>query len=110
MFLRDLTRREGGIVKLSHMLVAMLTVCGRLSNDLNQNGRLCSIFDWSFVILEGGDRRKIIAEFWKEVAERMEEGDIVEEILVQLGVFVSGRAYGYVGRMGGEETRDLEAG
>jgi len=97
MYLRDLTRRKGGIVKLSHMLAAMLAVCGRLSNDLNQNPRLCSILDWSFTILEGGTRMKMIAEFWKEVAEKMEEGDIVEEILVQLGVFVCGKAYDYGG-------------
>ena len=112
MFLRDLTRWEGGIVKLSHMLVAMLAVCGRLSNDLNQNPKLCSILNWSFTILEGGTRMKMIAEFWKEVAEKLEEGDIVEEILVQLGLFVSGRAYQYGGRSdkgrGGEEARELE--
>ena len=34
----------------------------------------------------------------EEVAERMEEWDIVEEMLVQLGLFVSGRAYNYSGR------------
>merc|ERR1712096_360608 len=31
MYLRNLARRKGGIVELSHMLVAMIAVCGRLS-------------------------------------------------------------------------------
>ena len=48
----------------------------------------------------------------EEVAERMEEWDIVEEMLVQLGLFVSGRAYNYgvgsdKGREGGG-ARELE--
>ena len=68
--------------------------------------------DWSFTLLEGGATRNMIAEFWKEVAERTEEGDIVEEILLQLGVFVSGKAYGYGGGRdkgtGGEGARGRE--
>ena len=36
LFLADLTRKEDGIVNLSHMVVAMIEVCGRLNNDLNQ--------------------------------------------------------------------------
>ena len=43
----------------------------------------------------------LIAEFWKEVTERVEEGDITEDILVQLGVLVSSRDYD-VGVEGGE--------
>ena len=69
-----------------------MTVCGRLSNDLNQG--LSKIVEWSFTLLEKRDRKKLISEFWKEIGERLEEGDIGEDILVQLGVLVGGRAYG----------------
>ena len=91
LFLADLTKRVDGILKLSSMLVAMIAVCGRLNNDLNQG--LSNILNWSFASLGKRDRRKLIAEFWKEVTERLEEGDITEDILVQLGVLVSSRTY-----------------
>ena len=43
-------------------------------------------------------------EFWKEVTERVEEGDITEDILLQLGVLVSSMMWGWeVGR--GEELQ-----
>ena len=59
--------------------------------DLNQG--LFKILEWSFTVLEKSERKKMIAEFWKEMGERLEEGDIGEDILVQLGVLVGGRAY-----------------
>ena len=40
----------------------------------------------------------MIAEFWKEMGERLEEGEIGEDILVQLGVLVGGRAYTTMGQ------------
>ena len=90
LFLADFTRKEDGILKLSQMLVAMIAVCGRLNNDLNQG--LSKILNWNFALFGKRDRRKLIAEFWKEATERLEEGDITEDILVQLGVLVSSRA------------------
>ena len=96
LFLASLLRRKDGIVKVSHMLVAMTTVCGRLSNDLNQG--LFKILEWSFTVLEKGQRKKMIGEFWKEMGERLEEGEIVEDMLVQLGVLVGGRAYTMMGQ------------
>ena len=92
LFFTNLACKKDGIVKLSQMLVAMLVVCGRLSNSIGQG--IDKILDWSFVLLEGGERKKMISEFWKEMAERVEEGDLMEDILVQLGVFVGGHAYG----------------
>ena len=105
MFLADLTKKEDGILKLSHMLVAMIAVCGRLNNDLSQG--LSKILNWTFALLGKRDRRKLIAEFWKEVTERLEEGDITEDILVQLGVLVSHGAY-RVEVEGGDGRETLE--
>ena len=36
-------------------------------------------------MLEKGDRKRMIVEFWKEAGERLEEGDIGEVVFVQLG-------------------------
>ena len=106
LFLADMTRRQGGIVKLAHMLVAMLAVCDRLSNDLNQG--LSKILVWSFTLLEKRDRKMMIAEFWKEMGERLEEGDTGENILVQLGVLVGGKAYWLNG--GSEFKKEVKEG
>ena len=78
LFLASITEKKGGIVKVSHMLVAMITVCGRLGNDLNQG--LFKIFEWSFTLMEKGDRKRMIVEFWKEVVERLEEVDKVPRL------------------------------
>ena len=91
MYLSHLPRRKGGVIKMSNMLAAMVTVCGRLKNDLQ--GGLWNIIEWCFTILEGNKRKKVIAEFWKEIGERLEEGDVSEDILSQLGVLVGGKAY-----------------
>ena len=57
--------------------------------DLNQG--LFKVLEWSFTVLEKGDGKRMIVEFWKEAGERLEEGDIGEDIFVQLGVLVGGR-------------------
>ena len=59
--------KEDGVVKLSHMLV----VCGMLGNNIDQ--WIDKILNWSFDLLEGDDRKRMIAEFWKEVVKNMEE-------------------------------------
>ena len=66
MFLVDLIRKKDGVLKLSHMLVAMMLVCGRLDNNIDQG--IDKILDWSFALLEGAGRKRMILEFWKEVA------------------------------------------
>lgn len=91
MFLSDLLRRKGGVIKMSNLLAAMVTVCGRLQNDLK--GGLCHIIEWCFTFLERSERERLIAEFWKEIGERLEEGDVTEDILSQLGVLIGGKAY-----------------
>ena len=73
------------------MMVAMMTVCDRLSNDLNQG--LSKILEWGFTLLEKHDMKMMIVELWKEVGEKLEEGDMEEDILVQMGVLAGGKAH-----------------
>ena len=73
------------------MMVAMMTVCDRLSNDLNQG--LSKILKWGFTLLEKHDMKMMIVELWKEVGEKLEEGDMEEDILVQMGVLAGGKAH-----------------
>ena len=103
LFLTNLVRRAGGFFVLSQMLVAMIAVCGRLGNQLSQG--LSKIVEWSFTLLEGLERKKMIYEFWKEVGEGLEEGDIDEDILIELGVLVGARAFS--AGIGCESVKDL---
>ena len=105
LFLAVLIKEEQGIVELSNMLVAMIVVCGRLNNLLNQG--LSKILNWSFDLFEKRERKKLISEFWKEVTERLEEGGITKDILMMLGMSVSSRAYD-VGMGGGEGEEAVE--
>ena len=91
LFLSDLPRSKDGIKKMSHLLAAMVIVCGRFKNELK--GGLFNIIEWCFTYLEKSKREKFIAEFWKEIGERLEEGDVSEDILTQLGVMIGGNAY-----------------
>ena len=103
LFLTNLVRCAGGFFVLSQMLVAMIAVCGRLGNQLSQG--LSKIVEWSFTLLEGLERKKMISEFWKEVGERLEEGDIDEDILIELAVLVGARAFS--AGVGCESVKDL---
>jgi len=93
MFLTNLAKRKGGLLKLTHTIVSMVVVCERLQNDLNQNRNLSQLIDWCFTLLVQSKGKAIIAEFWKEAVERIEEGSMGERMLVQLGMFIGGRAY-----------------
>jgi len=93
LFLKDLVTKKNGRIKLSQLLVAMVIVCGKLGNDINQNRKVAHIVDWSFTLLKGSWRKAMIAEFWKEVVERIEEDSMDEDVLVQLGMLMGDRAY-----------------
>ena len=91
MFLSLLSKKKDGITKVSHMLISMVTVCGRLSNELC--GGLFQIIQWSFIFFDKSERKRLIVDFWKEIGERLEEGNLMEEILIQLGVLVGEKVY-----------------
>ena len=70
--------REGinALEKVAKMVVAMLTVCEALGNNLNEG--LVKIVDLAFVSLPRTEkqRRQLISLFWEELVERLEFGNI----------------------------------
>ena len=94
-FLRGLMkdREEKHILeRVAKLLAAMLVVCGRLGNRLNQG--LANIMDYAFSELIGSlaQRKRLIAVFWRELGERLED-DLGIDIMVQVGVHIGNRAF-----------------
>ena len=80
------------------MLVAMVVVCGKFKWDLFnsiEHFEVDSILDWSFNLFEGGRREMLIGNFWKLVEERLQRQEMPENSMVELGMFISGKAYGF---------------
>jgi hypothetical protein len=77
--------KQRGLERMAEILVAMLVVCERLGNRLNQG--LTNILDFVFIELSitEANKKKLISEFWREIGERLED-DIGLDIIVQLGV------------------------
>ena len=65
----------------------MVSVCGKVGNKLDQG--LDTILDWAFKRCIFSARKKMISLFWVEISARLEDGDMQENLLVQLGVFTT---------------------
>ena len=81
--------------QLPHLLVAMVVVCGRLSDSRNTLGHrgVSDILSWSFTLLVGRrERWRLYDQFWNEIGTRLQQGDLSEGILVELGVLIGCRA------------------
>ena len=94
-FLRGLARErkvEQRLERIGKLLAAMLMVCDRLGNRLNQG--LANILDFAFSGLIGSlaQRKKLIAVFWRELGERLED-DLGLDILVQMGLHIGNKAF-----------------
>ena len=85
--LKSNEKEEEGLEKIAEILVSMLVVCEKLGNRINQG--LVNILDFAFTKLveTGMLRRKLIAVFWREIGERLEE-DMGLDVLLQLGVHI----------------------
>jgi len=111
--------REGSnaLEEVAKMVVAMLTVCEALGNNLNEG--LVKIVDFTFSALPHTEkqRKALINLFWGQLVERLEFGDIQVgvgmEVLVQLGCHVGKQAYKKgvkrSWRGGGEGQRKMRA-
>jgi len=73
--------------QVARLLAAMVSVCGKVGNKLDQG--LDTILDWAFKRCIFSARKKMISLFWVEISARLEDGDMQENLLVQLGVFTT---------------------
>ena len=78
--------------RIGKLLAAMPVVCNRLGNMLNQG--LANILDFAFTGLIGSfaQRKKLIAAFWRELGERLED-DLGLDMMVQLGIHIGNKAF-----------------
>jgi len=79
LFIKDESRRIAGL------LAAMVSVCGKVGNKLEQG--LDKVLDWTLTRGKPSTKERLISLFWIEISARLENGDIQENLLVQLGVF-----------------------
>ena len=58
------------------MIVALLTVCEALGNNMNEG--LVKIIDFTFSVLPRTEKEKrlLISLFWRELVEHLEFGDL----------------------------------
>ena len=93
---------------MAELVVALLVVCENLGNSLNQG--LANIVDYTFQQLPRTEeqRRRLMAEFWREMDSKMEEGAGLR-MLAQLGLHLGKMAYHGVGAGGQPRTKRLEA-
>ena len=63
----------------------MVSVCGKVGNKLEQG--LDKVLDWTLTRGKPSTKERLISLFWIEISARLENGDIQENLLVQLGVF-----------------------
>ena len=70
--------RDGGqaLEEVAKMMVALLTVCEALGNNMNEG--LVKILDFTFSVLPRTEKEKmlLISLFWREIVERLEFGDL----------------------------------
>ena len=70
--------RDGGqaLEEVAKMMVALLTVCEALGNNMNEG--LVKIIDFTFSMLPRTEKEKrlLISLFWRELVERLEFGDL----------------------------------
>ena len=78
------------IDRVARLLVAMLVVCCRLENELAKSG-LRKILDWTMATVY--PLELFFADFWQEVGIRFEMRDLESDMLIQLGCYISSKAY-----------------
>jgi len=104
LHIESLNYESNGILQISQMVAAMLSVCGRFQNDLNSG--LASVLEWTILFLDLPERKVLITEVWKEIVERLEEGNLGVDMLIQFGNFVTKSANCNGMEIKGKELKD----
>ena len=76
-----------GMKRYAHLLAALVSVCGRMSNNLNQG--LDKILHWAVRLPDYEEMELFVERFWAEFGARLREGSIPVDTIAQLGTFVT---------------------
>ena len=87
IYLSFIVRRNKGMERYAHLLSALVAVCGRLSNNLDQG--LDKILDWAVKLPDTEEMEAFVEAFWSEFAARIREEHIPVEVIHQLGSLVT---------------------
>lgn len=85
-YLTELLNRDAfwGVKQLATLLVALVVVCGKLENSINQG--LDKILDIALgqLLKTPTQKRQLITDFWNEIGMRL--GDVLSNNLMELGL------------------------
>ena len=87
IYLTLVVDQEDGTRRLAQILVALVIVCGRLSNNLDQG--LDKILEWSVSLPDYEQFEMFVQEFWTEFSRRVKEEDVSSDLITQLGCFIT---------------------
>ena len=87
IYLAYIVNQGHGMKRFATLLVALLSVCGRMSNNLNQG--LDMILQWAIMLPDYEEMDLFVDEFWCEFGVRLREDSIPVDIITQFGIFVT---------------------
>ena len=87
IYLAYIVNQGHGMKRFATLLVALLSVCGRMSNNLNQG--LDKILQWAIMLPDYEEMDLFVDQFWSEFGVRLREDSIPVDIITQFGIFVT---------------------
>ena len=91
VYLTYIVNQGQGMNRFAKILVALLSICGRMSNNLNQG--LDKILEWAIMLPDYEEMELFVDEFWAEFGVRLREDAIPVDIVTQFGIFVTLEAF-----------------
>ena len=87
IYLAYIVNQGQGMSRFAKLLMALLVICGRMSNTLNQG--LDRILEWAIMLPDYEEMGLFVDEFWSEFGVRLREDSIPVDIMTQFGIFVT---------------------
>ena len=87
VYLAYIVNQGHGMKRFAKLLVALVSVCGRMSNNLNQG--LDKILEWAIMLPDYEEMQLFVDEFWVEFGVRLREATIPVDMITQFGMFVT---------------------
>lgn len=87
IYLSYIVNQGQGMSRFAKVLVALVSICGRMSNNLNQG--LDKILEWAIMLPDYEEMNLFVDEFWAEFGVRLREDSIPVDMITQFGIFVT---------------------